>query len=364
MTHRERFIGTLKHEHVDRVPDYEFGAWEQTLARWHREGMPEKFTGVWDALNDYCRTDRILDMHLVTRMLPGFERKVLEQKGDRVIIQDEEGAIVEMLNPECGASIPRYLKFPIQTRRDWERIRDERLDPDAPGRLPVNIEQLCRESWQSEDPVMINGGSLYGWMRDWMGMENLSYAVHDDPAWIEEMMEHLTRLWLSIYAKLAGNARVDLSEWWEDMCYKSGPLLSPKHVSEWMVPRYRRVTDFLKREFGCQFHMLDCDGDIEQLVPLWLKGGINLMIPLEVAHTDGYALSECFGSQIGLRGYIDKKALIQGREAIDREIARIEPLLRRGGFIPHVDHLVPPDVSFDNYLYYREKKRALLGRID
>lgn len=36
------------------------------------------------------------------------------------------------------------------------------------------------------------------------------------------------------------------------------------------------------------------------------------------------------------------------------------PLIEEGGFIPTVDHTVPPDVSWDNFRYYMDCKRALL----
>jgi len=365
VTHRERLLRTLRFQPVDRVPDYEFGAWEQTIARWHKEGLPEDYTGVWEAIPEYFHTDKgWLDLGLNVGLLPGFERKVLEEKGDHIIIQDGNGAICEMMRPELGASIPKYLRYAIETRKDWERIQDERLDPRAPGRIPANLEELCRKSWDSENPVSIWCGSLYGWLRNWMGVENLSLAIYDDPKWVEEMMEHLTVLKLSVLEKVAGKAKVDLGTWWEDMCFRSGPLLSPKHFAQWMVPRYKRVTDFLKQECSCEFHMVDCDGNIHALVPLWLEGGINVMFPLEVAHTDAYKISAEFGTKVALRGYFDKRALIAGKEAIDKEFDRITPLFKKGGFIPHTDHLVPPDVSWENYCYYRKKKCEFIGKIE
>jgi hypothetical protein len=30
------------------------------------------------------------------------------------------------------------------------------------------------------------------------------------------------------------------------------------------------------------------------------------------------------------------------------------------GYIPHVDHSVPPDIPLDNFRYYLERKRLLL----
>lgn len=368
MNHRERFLRTMKFQTVDRVPDYEFGAWEQTIQRWHNEGLPKEYDGVWSAINGYFKTDTCFEIYINTGLNPNFSPQskysILEEKGDHLVILDEDGATCEMMKPELGASIPRYLRHAIKTRQDWEKIKAERLDLTTPGRLPKTIDQLCKSSWSSEDPVVVRIGSLYGWLRNWMGVENLSYAICDEPEWIEEMMEHLTVLCLSVLEKVAGTIKIDVANIWEDMCFRTGPLLSPRHFGQWMVPRYKRITDFLKNECNCEFTMVDCDGNIHQLAPLWLNGGVNVMFPLEVAHTDAYQLSKEFGSKMALRGGFDKIALINGKDAIDKEFERISPLFKKGGFIPHTDHLVPPDVSFEDYLYYRKKKCELISRKD
>ena len=57
----------------------------------------------------------------------------------------------------------------------------------------------------------------------------------------------------------------------------------------------------------------------------------------------------------------DKIELSKGRKEIERELhAKIPPLLEIGGYIPHIDHSVPPDISLDNFRYYLERKRLLL----
>jgi uroporphyrinogen decarboxylase len=294
MTHRERWLRTLRFEKVDRGVDVEFGAWEQTVARWHKEGMPKREgDGVWNCITRNFHTDDESfgpSPWLHIGLSPGWEYKVLEVKGDHRIVQDGDGAVSEMLRPELGASIPRYLRHAIETRQDWEKVRDERLDPSRSDRVPKDLDVLCKKSHDAEYPVTIWCGSLYGWIRNWMGVENLSLAVYDDPAWVEEMMEHLTRLTLSLFEKMAGKAKIDIGNWWEDMCYNHGSLLSPKHFGRLMVPRYKRITDFLRRECGCEFNCLDCDGNIHELVPLWFEGGINVMFPVEALHTDGYRI--------------------------------------------------------------------------
>ena len=363
MTKRERFIRTLKFQPVDRTPDFEFGAWSQTLDRWHKEGLPKEYTDTWGVMSAYFGSEDgdFLNIGINVGLLPGFESKLLEEKGDHIIIQDNDGAICEMMRAELGASIPKYLRYYIESRDDWEKLRDERLNPAAPERIPPSIEEICRQSVESDLPVRVGLGSLYGWIRNWMGVENLSYAIYDDPEWVEEMIEHLTVLTLSLLEKIAGKSKVDIGSWWEDMCFRSGSLLSPKHFAAWMVPRYKRITGFLRDECGCEFHMLDCDGNIHDLVPLWLESGINVMYPLEAMHTDAYRISEAYGRRAPLMGYVDKRALIEGKPAIDREFERIRPLYLKGGFIPHTDHLVPPDVSLENYMYYRERKQVFLN---
>jgi hypothetical protein len=69
-----------------------------------------------------------------------------------------------------------------------------------------------------------------------------------------------------------------------------------------------------------------------------------------------------FGMELRMRGGIGKEPLVRGGRAIDRELDRIKPLLEQGGFVPHLDHLVPPDIPYRNYCEYLEKKRKLIGK--
>jgi uroporphyrinogen decarboxylase len=84
------------------------------------------------------------------------------------------------------------------------------------------------------------------------------------------------------------------------------------------------------------------------------------MFPIEAAHTDPWRLREEYGKDVLLLGGVNKMALIAGKDAIDRELERLRPLVERGGYLPCVDHRVPPDVTYENYLYYLEKKKAIL----
>ncbi|MEI7903720.1 MAG: uroporphyrinogen decarboxylase family protein, partial [bacterium] len=68
-----------------------------------------------------------------------------------------------------------------------------------------------------------------------------------------------------------------------------------------------------------------------------------------------------FGKDLRLWGGVDKRELAKGPEAIRRHLREFIPLIEQGGFIPTVDHTVPPDVSWDNFRIYMDYKIKLLS---
>ncbi|MGQ9597205.1 MAG: uroporphyrinogen decarboxylase family protein, partial [Thermoproteota archaeon] len=100
----------------------------------------------------------------------------------------------------------------------------------------------------------------------------------------------------------------------------------------------------------------------DELVPGWLEGGINCMFPIEANFTSPISLREKYGKKVLLIGGVNKLALIEGPKAIDKELENLSQLVREGGYIPMVDHRVPPDVSLKNYVHYLKAKRKIICR--
>ena len=80
---------------------------------------------------------------------------------------------------------------------------------------------------------------------------------------------------------LSQGARFDYAHFWEDICFKNGPLISPEMFSRKIGPQYRRITDLL-HDHGIHIVSVDCDGWIDALIPTWLENGVNTMFPIEV----------------------------------------------------------------------------------
>jgi len=366
----DRYYRVFTYQQVDRVPDVEFGYWPQTIRRWLAEGMPlelspdeasSMFSSKVDAHFGFENEGFVVDLRLA--MNPPFEEEILQRKGESVIMRDSAGIVAERyLNDSDLSSIPRFLEFPVKTRDDWEQLKP-RYRLDEPFRdIPAEVVEKTRKAAAEGRSIAVGCTGFYGQLRHWLGFTNLSLAFFDDPGMIHDMVAHWAELCARQIERLPEDIPVDDVRWWEDMAGKNGPFVSPEMFRRFLQPGYHRVMEAAK-ERGCAIAVVDCDGNPHDIVGNWLEEGVNIMFPLEIeAGVDPAAWREEFGPPLRLRGGIAKAPLVEGGRAIDAELERVKPLLEEGGFIPHLDHLVPPDIPYSHYCQYLEKKRKLIGR--
>jgi hypothetical protein len=298
-----------------------------------------------------------------TDMNPAFEEIVLERREESVIMRDEVGIVAERyLHDSHRSSIPRFIEFPVKTPADWARLK-ERYRLDDPYRaFPDEEIEHARRAQAAGRAIRMSFAGFYGQLRHWMGMEHLSYAFYDSPDMIRDMVTHWAELCARQIERLPSDIAMDRADWWEDMASKNGPLVSPRVFREFLQPGYHRVMTAAKAR-GCVLSRVDCDGNPHAIVANWLQEGVNIMFPLEIgAGVDPWQWRQEFGMDLRLKGGISKRAIAEGGEATDRELERVRPLLEQGGYVPHLDHLVPPDISYSNYCEYLEKKRKLIGK--
>ena len=69
-----------------------------------------------------------------------------------------------------------------------------------------------------------------------------------------------------------------------------------------------------------------------------------------------------FGRDLLLLGGFDKHILARTPRDIERETRRLAPLVEEGGYMGFADRRVPPDVPFENYLFYLRTVRQVWGK--
>lgn len=359
MTDRERFIACLLGEPVDRPPYWLFwGPWQTTWERWQKE-KPES---VQNHRSIFEPDQPPVAVPVNCGPCPKIETKVIEEDQDFIVHIDSWG--IKRRDYKHRESMSEFLEFPVKNRRDWEQFKEERLEPDNPERLDGNWKELCAE-WKSRGyPIQLGyfpDVGIFGSVRWLLGDEECLRAFYTMPELVHEIMEHMTSLYLTVFHQVVKEVQVDVIHIWEDMCGRQGPLISPKHWDEFMGPNYRRIRKFAEQH-GIPILSVDTDGDPDLIAPVMIEAGVNYLYPMEVAAGCDVNVWRDKYPTLGMMGGIDKRVLARGRKAIDKELERIKPAMEKGRYIPDLDHLIPDDVSWENYRYYAEKLKELVGK--
>jgi hypothetical protein len=354
MSPRERFTATMEFQKPDRIIDTEFGYWADTLKRWHHEGLPEfvDSNAKADVYFGFDNWQRSLPANVLLE--PSFEPKIISDDGHHTIKYDAEGVKCEVFS-DGADTIPHYLEYPIKDRQSYEAFK-EKLRPDVDQRVKVDLPQVAEKINNRNYILQAPGGSTAGKVRNWMGFDNICLAIYDQPDLLREILNDMAEVSAAVAAEITRYVTPDLVTWWEDIAFKTGPIVTPDWFIETCGSVYKRVMD-IYRDSGTPYGYVDCDGDFRKLMPAWLNNGVNIMFPLEVAAGVHPVTLRRENPGIRMMGGVDKTVLLRDKPAIKQEMEKLRPLVEEGGFIPHVDHRVQADVPYENYLYYLEVKR-------
>jgi uroporphyrinogen decarboxylase len=372
VNYRDLFHQIMHYGSFDRMPVIHWDVWPETRERWVKQGFPVdlrayEFLGAvpsWMPLVSPVR-DEDADPWMGTGsqaddinlgLFPTFEKEIFEETAEYRVFRAPDGVITKAWRSK--SSIPLSLDYTLKDAGGWDEYK-KRLQPD-PARVAPDIDERLRAKEAFGLPLCFPAASLMGWVRNWMGVENMSYLMYDDRDVYVDMVMTIADLVCWGIDQILPKVKVDLAHTWEDICGSTGPLVSPKIFDECVAPGYTKIRDKL-REYEVGLYEVDSDGDLTALAGHWLDAGVNMLFPLEVGTFRGDAreLRKRYGRELRLFGNFDKRALAQGREAIEAEIERLLPLMGEGGFIIMPDHLIPPDVDLADYRWYLDRIREL-----
>lgn len=380
MNNCQRAFAVLNYRSYDRLPLVHFGYWRETLIKWADEGHIDRDDAEnWSDGSPVCR--RISEKlgfdfdwyHAFPNfqlLAPVFERRVLKEHSDGSReVMNQDGVII--LEKDDAVSIPAEIDHTLKDRASWEKHFKPRLQ-FCEERITQALVHTERESFtfasgglaflknpDRENPVGLMLGSLIGRIRDWFGLVGLSYLIFDNENLLDEIIVTVSDLcYRQAEFILKSGAQFDFAHFWEDICYKNGPLVSPDFFYEKIGPHYRRLTE-LVRSYGIEIVSVDCDGCIDRLIPAWLDNGVNTMFPIEVGTWNATIKPwrQQYGKNLRGIGGMNKVAFSRDYQAIDAEIERLKPLVDLGGYIPCPDHRIAPDAKWENVQYYCEQMK-------
>jgi uroporphyrinogen decarboxylase len=382
MTARERWHALIRREPVDRLPYVFGGPRASTFAAWRKQGLTE------DLQRNFGRfigADGSMGIgKLYCGPLPPFEERIISEEGNLRVWVDHWGVkrMDAIRQPTEGFATRKYLEFPVKDAATWEAMK-WRFDPHTPERTtpseaPPTLNpdgyrhNVGSQSWRdlveacnnAQVPVGFSVPGLYWTARDWCGFEGLSVMFYDHPMVVHDMFEYWTWFLMELLDEPLSHIQADYVILNEDMAFKGQAMISPAAMREFMLPRYRRLHEFFKSK-GLDLVLMDSDGFNGQILETLYPEGIDGVTPVEIAAgNDPEEMLTRFPGLI-LEGGIDKRELRFGRDQLRAEVKRrYATAWKHGGYTPHVDHGVPPDIPLRNFLYYVELAKGFCNGED
>jgi len=353
---RHAYLDLLTFGPVEREMFVElFGPLVGVEEEWRRQGAREGELTLEDFDWDFVETTGCGG---IIGAFPRAEPTVVEETAEYRVERDYLGRTVKLFTSVATISLP--LDFPVQTREDWERLkplfafRDDRVDRDA-------VEEARR--LQAEDGLVVASiPGAFDTARELMGDERACLSYYDQPEMMRDILETLTDTATRVLERVGERLAIDQVSVSEDLAGKSGPLVGPSQVDEFFRPYYRAVWETASAR-GARIFQIDSDGNFAAIIPSLLACGISAMYPMEpAAGMDVVALRKAYGKRFAMLGGIDKHVLRRTRADIDRELAyKMQPLMRQGGTVFGLDHRIPNGTPLENYRYYVDRGREILG---
>ena len=372
MTTRERCLNILHYKDVDRLPAVHFGYWGELLDEWAEQGHITKEMAVatrGDSSKEQRELDRIIGWDCNWQnikganmgLFPRFERKVLEVLPDGSQRVQTGLGVIEKIKPGV-VSIPSEDDYLLKDRKAFEEFFLPKMQYSDDRAKSEDLIRQYNGKLEYDAPIGLRVGSVLGDIRDITTVMGMSYLMYDED---EELFADIVDAYAEMQYKCVETAlktglKFDFAHYWEDICFKSGPLLSPEVFDELCRKHYKKRNDLLHK-YGIDIISLDCDGVTEKLIPTWLETGVNVLFPIEVGvWGDQFEPArKKYGKEILGVGGMDKTAFRKDKAAVDTELERLKRLFDLGGFIPCPDHRLMPGSKFELVQYYAEEIKKI-----
>jgi uroporphyrinogen decarboxylase len=192
----------------------------------------------------------------------------------------------------------------------------------------------------------------YVFMGAWqlMGFENYCLRLADEPELIRAVTDWLGSSQLAVLEVLLQHDCVGTIWMPDDLCYNSGPVVSPRTYREYVYPWYAKMVDRCHKA-GIPVG-LHSDGDLSRLLPDLVACGFDAIHPFEPPMNDIIAAKRQWGDRIAVAGGIDlKNTLCNGEpEDVEAEVREMAAALAPGGgWLMGSSNSIPNFVPVENY---------------
>jgi uroporphyrinogen-III decarboxylase len=352
---RRQYIDLLTFGQSDRPMFVElFGPLIGLADEWRSQGATEDEINMVAFDWDYVP---IVGCGANTHPIGGQAEVVLEDTPEHLIKRDFLGRTLKLCKQ--AATIPLPLDFPVKNMDDWLKLKPMFLFNES--RINADAIAAAKAAQQRGELVVASIPGAFNWPRELMGEEVACLAYYEQPELMHDIVDTLAKTSLEVLRRVSDRITIDQLSVHEDLAGKSGPLIGPAQIAEYVRPYFRGVWNMLSSR-GTRIFQMDSDGNLNPVMDAFLDCGLTSIFPMEpAAGMDVVALRRKFGTRLAMLGGIDKHVLRRSREEIEAELEyKLQPCMRKG-YVAGIDHRIPNGTSIDNYRYYVKLGREILG---
>ncbi|MBM4460735.1 MAG: hypothetical protein FJ011_23750 [Chloroflexi bacterium] len=184
-----------------------------------------------------------------------------------------------------------------------------------------------------------------------MGYESLCYALYDQRDLVTAISQRLIEMYRIVLSRILQYDRVKVVWGSDDMGFKTGTLISPKDLREFVLPGHKLMAE-MSHAAGRPYLLHAC-GNLTTIMPDLIEDvQIDARHSFEDTIETVVQAKERYGDRIALLGGIDVDFLCRGDETAIRRRVRetLHRCLPGGGYCLGSGNSVANYIPLDNYL--------------
>jgi len=226
-------------------------------------------------------------------------------------------------------------------------------EPENVDYFPV---EYAAKNLPSGMKIIPRSSGVLEWTMWLMGYENFSYALIDDPELVKNVVDKIGNHLVRTYDNLADMDKVGAVWFCDDMGHKTGTLISPAHLRQYILPWHREIVQVVHRR-GLPFLLHSC-GNLEAIMDDLINYvGIDAKHSFEDVILSAPQAKEKYGDKISVLGGVDVDILARGEE--DEVRGYVRSIIKRcapgGGYCLGSGNSVTNYVKLKNYLAMLEE---------
>lgn len=332
---KERWLAVLKKDKSDRIP-MDYWATQETTAQLR------KHLGCESEFEIYKK----LHIDKVIKVEPEYAGPALAPGTDEFGCRHKNMSYGTGIYDEC-------VSHPLTNYDSVDKIRKNYTWPDPDWWEYGSVKKQIK----GKEEYPIEGGYYEPFLtyKDLRGSERAFMDLVENPEIVHFCLDRLFELSLTkikrIYEQIPG--KIILTYVAEDMGAQEDLMISPSHIKEFLLPRMKKIIDFVHQQGAFVFH--HNDGSIQRIIPDLIDIGIDILNPIQwrCENMERRQLKADFGDHLVFHGAMDNQQTLPfgNRKDVKKEVLEnLNTLGRGGGYILAPCHNIQPNTPIENIL--------------